>query len=54
MPLTVIAQDLEKIADNAAQALLKKIINGPDAENDIACAITPLLVERESCAKYSN
>ena len=53
-PLTVIAQDLEKIADNAAQALLKKIINGPDAENDIACAITPLLAERESCAKYSN
>ena len=50
-PLTLIAQDLEKIADNAAQALLKKIINGSNTENDTICAVTPLLVERGSCAE---
>ena len=50
-PLTLIAQNLDEIADNAAQSLLEKIVNGSNTENDTVCAIPPLLIERESCAK---
>ena len=50
-PLTVVAQDLEKIADNAAQALFKKIMNGNTVECDLDCAVPPLLIKRGSCAK---
>ena len=50
-PLTVVSQDLEKIADNAAHALFAKIMNGNLTLGEWDCAVAPLLIERNSCAK---